>query len=76
MELDTSLEVADRVLERVKMGVVLFRAMNATEERHVIAALRYYRDIALKAAGVAAENVRMAEELDGFKKRAAESIAF
>jgi hypothetical protein len=45
--------------------------MNATEERHVIAALRYYRDIALKAAGVAAENVRMAEELDGFKKRAA-----
>jgi hypothetical protein len=30
----------------------------------------------LKAADVAAENVRMAEELDGFKKRAAESIAF
>jgi hypothetical protein len=74
MSLDTSLEVADRVVGRVQSGVVPFRAMNATEEYHVIAALRYYRDIALKAAEVAAENIRMAEELDAYRKRAADGI--
>ena len=71
---DLSLETADRVLDRYERGVVTFRAMNAEEEKHVIAALHYYRKIALMAVDVAAENLRAIEELDGFRQRAVEGM--
>ena len=71
---DLSLEIADRVLERLERGVVAFRAMNAEEEKHVIAALHYYRKIALMAVEVAAENLQVLGELEGFRQRAADGM--
>lgn len=75
-DLDLSLETADRVLDRVANGIVTFRAMNATEEGHVIRALRYYRSVALNAAEVAVENMRMKRELEDYYKRTADGLYF
>jgi hypothetical protein len=73
-DLDLSLETADRVIGRAVEGVVLFRAMNATEEDHVLRALIYYRDIALKSVDIAAENIRLHQELQGYRQRAADNL--
>lgn len=73
-DLDLSLETADRVISRAVEGVVLFRAMNATEEDHVLRSLIYYRDIALKSVDIAAENIRLHQELQSYRQRAADNL--
>ncbi len=74
MSIELSIEVADRVLSRVENGVVTFRAMNATEEGHVLRALHHWRGLAYGLPDVLAENDALRAELDALRKRTSENL--
>jgi hypothetical protein len=74
MTTDQSIEVADRVLERVRNGVVTFRAMNTTEEMHVLTALHHWRELAYGIPDLLAENAALRAEVEDCRRRARDGI--
>jgi hypothetical protein len=73
-DLELSITTADRVIERARNGIVTFRAMNAAEEPHVIAALYHWRSVAYGVPDLLAEIESLKSELEAAKKRAADWI--
>jgi hypothetical protein len=74
MTIELSIETADRVLERVRNGVVTFRAMNAAEEMHVLNALHHWRELAYGIPDLLAENAALRAEVEDCRRRAKEGL--
>jgi hypothetical protein len=74
MTIELSIETADRVLDRVRNGVVTFRAMNTTEEMHVLTALHHWRELAYGIPDLLAENAALRAEVEDCRRRARDGI--
>ena len=73
-DLETSIEVAARVVSRYKDGVAQFRAMNATEEAHVLRALAFYMGLAEMTLGLAKQNEALIGIVADTQRRATDGI--
>jgi hypothetical protein len=73
-DLETSIEVAERVCARYREGVAQFRAMNATEEAHVLRALMFYMRLAETMPGLIKQNEELLGMVTAANERATDGI--